>query len=314
MRMTAANPCADTLSLSRLGDTVKIDDFNMMIAYFNNDTSVISTLTDLYLARSAGHNTSVEIAEPDYLSKLDGGTNTPSDQFFNDSFPNGPQTSLTMIGLPGADGGWEFDVGDSNILVAVVDQGLDYQRCDLGQGIGDSFKVKGGMDWFTLREADIVGDGVSHVNHGTSVGSIIGAFTNWPGAGYPGIPDLGCLIGRPNGVAGIAGGWGPYPTAADERSRGVGLVGYSVIGDPPLSSSINVARSMLDAANNSLYGLYGKGVDVINLSGGDLPDRGDSSTTIPPYSLLVRNAVAEVYYNAKSFVAAKGDSNAAVQS
>ena len=69
MRMTAANPCVDTLSISRFNDTIKITDYNMMIAYFNNDTSVIPTLTDLYFARKFLHNTSVEIAEPDYIGK-----------------------------------------------------------------------------------------------------------------------------------------------------------------------------------------------------------------------------------------------------
>jgi len=313
MRMTAANPCADTLSLSRFGDTVRCNDFNFMIAYFNNDTSVVSTLTALYLARKFMNNTSVEIAEPDYLSKLDG-TNTPSDQFFADTAPYGPQVSLTMIGLPGTNGGWEFDVGDSNITVAVIDQGLDYQRCDLGQGFGSGNKVEGGMDWPSGIAANIVNppDG-AQVWHGTAVASIIGAFTNWPSAGWPGTSDIGCFIGKPNGIAGIAGGWGPYPTEADRRSIGVGLVGYNAHGRDIFNSSINVARSMLDAVNNSIYGLYGKGVDVINLSGGDKIDLGDSSNTNLPYSLLVRSAVAESFFNATSFVAARGNGDTEVQ-
>ena len=313
-RMTAANPCVDTVSISRLGDTVRINDFNMMIAYFNNDTSVIPTLTDLYLARSLMNNRSIEIAEPDYLSKLDGGTNTPADEFFADTAPYGPQFSLTMIGVNGPNGAWEYDVGDTNITVAIVDQGLDYQRCDLGQGFGSGHKVISGMNWPTLKAADIVNGAFGGaVGHGTGVASIVGAFTNWQGSGFPGLPNAGCLTGKPNGIAGIAGGWGPYPTSADERSKGVNLVGYNAAGQVPSNSSINVARSILDAANLSAHGSYGKGVDVINLSGGDRIDIGDSSKTLPPYSLLVRNAVAEAFYNAASFVAAKGDADAAFQ-
>ena len=61
-RMTAANPCADTLSLSRFHDTLHMDDFNWMVAEFNNDTSVASTLTQLYLS----YNGSGAVAEPNY--------------------------------------------------------------------------------------------------------------------------------------------------------------------------------------------------------------------------------------------------------
>src|SRR5437868_4837944 len=134
-----ANPCEDTLSITRLGDTIPMDHFDWMVAEFDNNTSVVPTLVQLYLH----YNGSVEVAEPDFL--LQTFSTTPCDPIFDSV----PQKSLIMMGMPFA---WDYDVGDDSVLVAVVDHGIDYWRCDLGGGIGAGHKVIGGWRYHWYHE------------------------------------------------------------------------------------------------------------------------------------------------------------------
>jgi subtilisin family serine protease len=310
-RMTLANPCTDSLNLSRFGDTNAMDDWNMMFVYFNNDTSVVPTLEALFLA-SYGGNTSIVYAEPDYIGHSASGSNIPADPYYDSTYAAiGHQTSLKMIGMEGADGAWEFEVGDSNITVAVVDVGVDYQRCDLGSGLGS--KVIGGMDFEGHNDTTGLYDSsrkttagiVWGQDHGTKAASIIGAYTNNIGTDAP-----GCISGGLNGMAGIGGGWGPYPTITAGRGGGVKIVGYNVLSLTRAGetwSSLNMAAAIIDASRNSLFGHFGKGVDVINISGTylDSTDSYADSTTI--YSLFVRNAISVAFIQcAANIVFAKG--------
>ncbi|HET9136155.1 MAG TPA: hypothetical protein VFO76_05915 [Candidatus Kapabacteria bacterium] len=156
MRMTAANPCVDTLSISRFGDTVPMNHYNWMVAYFNNDTSIIQTITMLFIF----NNGQVEIAEPDFI--FDATTSTPADPMFS----GGPQKSLGLIGMTSA---WDFEVGDDVKTVAVVDNGVDYWRCDLGNGIGNGKKVIGGWNYTTKDMTHVYQDAF----HGTQVAAYV---------------------------------------------------------------------------------------------------------------------------------------------
>lgn len=128
-RMTPANPCRDTLSQTRRGDTLIIDHHNWLVLHLNNDTSVINAafwLTTLFQDQ-------IEIAEPNYYTRP---LRTPNDYYYSNS-PN--QLSLTMIGMPLA---WNYEVGISSVDVGIIDDGVDYLHCDLGGELGP--KVKGG--------------------------------------------------------------------------------------------------------------------------------------------------------------------------
>jgi hypothetical protein len=292
-RMTAANPCADTLSLSRFGDTIHMDHYNWMIAEFNNDTSVVQTLTQLLLT----YDSTVQVAEPNYYIQLDG-PRTPADP----EWIGGKQKSLAMIGM---DDAWNH-IGDnaisnlSAIDVAVVDEGVDYWRCDLGGGAIPNGKVIGGWCYFAVPP-DFPTPSMAAVYdlsiHGTQVASIIGALTNNAMCGTTG--------GGANGMAGIAGGFNGI-LGTPNLGTGVNLVAYSCGGEPGEGSPLlaaNVASAILEAGASSLFSSYGNGVDIINMSAGY---QGNS----PNYSIAVRNAMSDSWQNGTTFVAAEEDVNA----
>ena len=279
-RMTAANPCVDTLSISRLGDTIPMNHFMWMVAEFNNDSSVVSTLTQLYLNYSLG---GIEVAQPDYIGTFAG---VPGDPWYSGAPPNGPQNSLTLIGMPTA---WGLEVSSPAIQVAVIDNGLDYWRCDLGGSIGaPGDKVRGGWDYTTMTQQKVYFDpGVTGgaPGHGTPVAAVIGAFTN----------NNGC-----EAMAGIAGGWGTLGGAAN-RGTGCSLYGYKIplaAAGPNKFQSSDAASAILEAVANSVYGRYGNACDIIN-----------NSWAAPQSSPDIRNGISEAFANAASFVVAKNNNN-----
>ncbi len=285
-RMTAANPCVDTLSITRFGDTIPMDDYNWMIAVFDNDTSVDSTLVDLF----THYSNALSVAEPDYIGTYF--LSTPCDPWFASE----PQKSLNMIGMPSA---WDKEVGDPQKTVAVVDNGIDYWRCDFGAAIGFGNKVIGGWNYFGYTDpctgvhyGSSMPGIFTQAFHGTQVASIIGAYTDNSGCGP--------TAGLPNGMAGIGGGWG---TVCGDPSRGTGLsiLGYQIgYGSPDLAAG---ASAILEAVASSVHGHYGFGVDVVNASWGGPSSDG----TVYTFSLAVRNAVSEAFLNGADFVAAKGN-------
>lgn len=100
-------------------------------------------------------NPFVEFAEPNYLAE---GTLIPNDPLYTNQY--GPQ----KIQAPQA---WDITTGNSSIIIAVVDTGVDMNHPDL-QG-----KVIAGYD-FANGDADPTDD----QGHGTHVAGIIGAIGN----------------------------------------------------------------------------------------------------------------------------------------
>ena len=102
-----------------------------------------------------------------------------------DKFPNDPyytdQWNLGKISISNA---WDIETGSSNIIVAVIDVGADYNHEDLIANRWSSI----GYDFLDNDPDPYPSDGAAH---GTAVAGIIGAMTN-----------------NGLGVAGIAGGWG----------------------------------------------------------------------------------------------------------
>ncbi|MBS1536816.1 MAG: S8 family peptidase [Bacteroidetes bacterium] len=280
-RMTWANPCADTLSITRLGDTIKIDHHNWMVLELNNDTSAVLASIMLNLL----YRQYVDVAELDYL--YESSSIEPRDHYY---YYEPKQTSLTanIIGMPTA---WQYEVGNSEIKVAIVDaDGVDYRHCDLG-GIGDSThfpttKVVGGYNFTNNDTLIYLGR-----DHGTMIAGIIGAFTN---------EDGNCGIDQPKGVVGIAGGWGTL-NQDTSRGSGVSLLGYRCAsknlpdGDPDL---VNLIPAILEASGHSTNTSYGSKADVINAS--------FVKRDVPP-SETFRRAVFEAYRHSVSFVAARGN-------
>ncbi len=237
-RITVANPCADTLSITRYGDTIRSEDYLWMLLQFRSDTNVNVVQAAMQILRY--HHDMVEFAEPNYRL------------FVMDRIPlRDPdfvkQFSLhrDILGCPRA---WDFQVGSYEIKVGVIDDGIWYYHCDLGGNKGNGQKVVGGWNW-TENSADISID--SH--HGTPVAGIIGALTN-----------QGCME---IGVSGIAGGWG-----ANLNGQGIGVQLFGFRVAHPSSSNVLVLSFIIaairEASSFNPNTGYGYGVHILNNSYG----------------------------------------------
>ena len=129
----------------------------------------------------------VEYAEPVYKTKTNANTSLEKNNDENNNintkskgsnFPNDDdydkQYALPLIDAPGA---WEFEKGNPDVIVAIVDEGIQYDHEDLEENMWDPIGPDGEDTW---------GD-----DHGTHVGGIVGAVTN-----------------NDEGIAGVAGGDG----------------------------------------------------------------------------------------------------------
>jgi hypothetical protein len=119
----------------------------------------------------------VEAAVPEYsVTPLDV---LPNDPAFQQSTY---QWGLRNTRYPGRDihapEAWEFNRGRSDVVVAVIDGGIDYEHPDLDPG--DRSRIIAGYD--TADEdndpMDDIPSGNGFANHGTPIAGIIGAITN----------------------------------------------------------------------------------------------------------------------------------------
>lgn len=130
-----------------------------------------SRLNSLEIANMLTESGMVEFACPNFIRKIDFDA-TPNDYYY----PN--QWALPKVDTPLA---WDYETGSSNIVVAVLDQGVDLDHPDLG-----SIIVPG----YDAVDNDNVPQCNPYDGHGTCCAGIIAAITH-----------------NNIGVAGIAGGW-----------------------------------------------------------------------------------------------------------
>jgi subtilisin family serine protease len=149
------------------------------------------------------------------------------------SVPNDPlfsyQWNLSKVDMTNA---WEISKGNSEITVAVIDVGGDYNHEDL---IGNKWGSTGGYD-FIMDDSDPYPDGAKH---GTAVAGVIAARSN-------------NLIG----VSGISGGW--------DSQSGVKLMHLRAGYVHSLWGEIVI----LSAAAEAVYWAAEHGANVVNMSFG----------------------------------------------
>jgi subtilisin family serine protease len=226
-RLTHANPCLDTLSLTRNGDTIPMADYLYLVLKLNNDTSVVPACVWL----TALHQNHLEYVVPDIKYDL----------FTANDYEYPEQRSFHPDYID-AEFPWSLGYyGQPYTLVAVIDNGIDYRHCDFGTGqYGPGYKVIYGRT-MNNNQYPFYEDSF----HGTSVAGIIGALTN----------RTHC-VASDKGVAGIAGGWG----GNDDKGTGCSLLAYKVAGP------FITAAAILQASHKSIHTPYGEGVHIINLS------------------------------------------------
>lgn len=187
-RMTTA----DSLSVTRLGDTIRIDDFWATLSVYlpsDNNNAVIDSLETMYPL--------IRYAERNHVGMLH-------------SVPNDPNYTQFQVVLHSpvyginVEGAWDIQVGQSYTKVGVYDTGIDWAHEDFGDST-DS-KITYAWDYYqnlpTMQETDPDWKG-----HGTQVTGVIGAQRN------NGI-----------GVAGVAGG----DAAATNPNKGASLYCFTI--------------------------------------------------------------------------------------
>lgn len=270
-RITSANPCSDTISISRLGDSIGITHYLWLKLHLKNDTSAINLAYFLSLA----FQSQLDIASLNFIYKYQ---STPLDGHYNNF-----QTSLksNFLNVPKA---WDYEVGSEQIKIAVIDQGIDYQHYDFGGDFGPNYKVAGGWNYSENNKYGIW----VYSWHGTMVAGVIGALTN-----------RNCTYNNNTvpSIAGIAGGWGPMGGQTD-RGLGPKLYGYRVDIDKytPSPSTAHIISALYQSASKSTSYYHGDGVDVINMS-----------FAANYYDLPLLTAVRFAYENNVSVIAGRGN-------
>jgi len=145
-----------------------IPKINIYVVRIEDGVSVEDTLSALKV------NPDVLYAGPDYKLHL---CATPNDQLFSYQYALSNPGGVLLIpgsptGKPQADikatGGWDYAKGDPNVLIAVLDTGIDYTHPELANQVIDH-----GKDF--VNDDD---EAYDDVWHGTHVAGIIAAQTN----------------------------------------------------------------------------------------------------------------------------------------
>jgi len=146
-----------------------------------------------YVAAKLKNNPDVEWAEPHYVYKI---SDSPNDPFFNNQY------NLSIINASQA---WDVIKGDTNIVIGIVDTGIDWDHPDLAPNI-----------WINKKE--IPNNGIDDDNNG-----YVDDVRGWDFGGLTGTPDNDPMEDKPDHGSHVAG----IASAVTNNSRGVAAIGYN---------------------------------------------------------------------------------------
>lgn len=190
---------ADSISISRLGEVVKMDKhWSSFVITLPTTMNVVNAANALSTLQSV-----IRYAEPNYIGWA---LSIP-----DDSLCASHQANLVLSTNPSyanahisMDGAWDIETGDTSIRVGVYDAAIYWEHPDFGHNSPTGTKIKGGYNYVTNMNALAGYPPQSNNTHGTKTAGIIGALRN-----------------NVIGIAGIAGG------DLDSGNTGVSL--YSLV-------------------------------------------------------------------------------------
>jgi len=258
-------------------------------------TLTVSTASDiLSIVEDYNNDPNVEYAEPNYVVRL---FNTPNDPYYSKQWGLN-QLNDVDIDAPEV---WDLETGDENVVIAVIDTGVDYNHPDLMDNIwvnddeipnnyldddGNGF-VDDVIGWDFVSN---VGDPIDSFGHGTHCAGIVGAMGNnsigitgvtWNckimplGSSYSGILSMSIHYAANNGADVISMSWGSYGVSQLIKdsleyaySKGVVLVGAAGNSDTitkhyPSGFDNVISVGAIDKNNvKAEFSNYGSWVDV----------------------------------------------------
>jgi len=259
----------DTISITRLGDTIKMPPFWATLSVFipegYDEQAIADSITTL---------PSVCYADRNFLSCY-------PHQLPNDTYIGTQQESLVpTTTYPNAniniEPAWDFETGKDYIKVGVFDYPVYWSHEDFGDGTYSGSKIKGGWDYGTHAHISTVTNPVN--SHGTACAGIIGALRN-----------------NQKGIAGIAGG------DMQNGNTGVQLYSFGIFKDastPYVGDDYTIEAIVWGATWNPSSPTHpGYGLHVQNHSWGGAV----------PYSYSFYKAVSFCWANSCAFVASRGN-------
>ncbi|MBW6484054.1 MAG: S8 family peptidase [Vicingaceae bacterium] len=166
---------ADSISISRMGEPIRIPDFwETFILTIPDTTSIFKA------SRALSGINGTRFSEPNYVSKL---TSVPDDNFYSVNQGSLHPTITYPNGHINVENAWDIETGKPFVRIGVYDTGIDQNHDELSGG-----KIAGGYDFESNISLSAPFD---NAGHGTSCAGIIGAYRN-----------------NTTGIAGIAGGDG----------------------------------------------------------------------------------------------------------
>lgn len=212
---------SDSISISRLGDTVKTPDFWA--------TFLIELPTNFEEKTTADSlnkcTPNIWYAELNPVIKV---TDVPDDiKYVNEQASLHPTISYPNANI-NVESAWDKEKGKSFIKVGVYDSGIDQDHDDLNG------KVLGGANYVANTSLSPPYD---NLGHGTGCAGIIGALRN-----------------NNTGIAGIAGG----DVASNNNNSGCSLYNMRIISDADnLGTGSLVSNAIIDGAKSTSIGGYG---------------------------------------------------------
>ena len=233
-RMTTA----DTISISRTNDKVKIPSFwatlSVMLPTTISEQQVKDSLNTLYK----------DIKEVDY-NYIYTNTSIPNDQFVS-SYQAGliptatyPNANINM------NQAWDYEVGNTYAKVGVFDDVIYWAHEDFGNGTLAGSKIAGGYDY--VNATSIINTTNPGSSHGTACAGIIGALRN-----------------NNLGIAGIAGG------DVNNNNTGASLYSMGIASGGSFATSAVIRNAIVEGASYSPS--FGFGLHIQSHSWGSNSD------------------------------------------
>lgn len=265
----------DTISISRLNDTVRIPAFwASLILEFPSNTNLQGVIDTVRKYSSD----KVYVSEYNWVGTLQ--SNDPQYSISASLHPTNTYP-LSHIDVTNA---WNVETGKSHVKIGILDSGVKWDHEDFGNGTFAGSVVKGGYDYISGQP--ISANSVDGPGHGTKISGIIGAIRN-----------------NNKGIAGIAGG-------DDNISQaGVSLYGQRIANASSQITVSDASAAMVDgatsvSANNAKY----LGLHIMNNSWGFFHDGSNQQVnSIDPNMTTMKDATRFVFKNKVIDVFARGN-------